>query len=261
MEAELNPRAQLEAEYLKRRAKNQSYSLRAFAKLLDLPSGRVSQLLSEKRRFTPRVGEQIADRLQYDPRQKDRLLRAIAATRGKTGAPRLARPRATYRSLDMNQFRLIAEPIHFSILSLLETTGFDGQPSTVAARLGVSAVEARAAIRRLEEAGLVRREEDGRVELSGAPGLATSHDVPSAALRRAHRKVLEETIAALEAVPVEERDVTSVTLAIDPGRLPEAKRRLKELRRELGAYLEGGDRREVYRLNIQLVPVTRGRRT
>lgn len=254
MDNDFTPRAQLEAQYLKRRQKNQGYSLRAFAKLLDLPSGRLSQLLTEKRRFTLKMGEKIALRLQLDPREKDQLLRAIRASRGAPSAPP-AKP-ATFRSLDMNQFRLIADPLHFSILSLLETAGFDGRSATVAGRLGVSVVEARRALQRLETAGLVKGAE-GSIALSGEPGLATSHDVASAALQKAHRKVLEEAIGALERVPVEERDFTSVTLAVDPARLPEAKRRLRELRREVGAFLEAGQRREVYRLNVQLLPLTR----
>ena len=157
----------------------------------------------------------------------------------------------------MDQFEAIADPVHFSILSLLETKGFSGLPKDIAAQLNLDIVEARAAAERLVRLGLLRFDARGRLRLAKSPGLTTSHDVRSAALRRAHRKVLEESIAALEDVPVELRDITSITMAIDPAKLPEAKERLRELRRSLSDFLETGNRTEVYRLNVQLVPVTR----
>ncbi|MGZ3740999.1 MAG: DUF4423 domain-containing protein, partial [Bdellovibrionota bacterium] len=62
---------------------------------------------------------------------------------------------------------------------------------------------------------------------------------------------------AIEAVPTEERDITSMTMAIDPRRLPLAKTLIRKFRFRLADLLETGDRTEVYNLNVQLVPVTK----
>lgn len=249
-----NPKNWLEEEYLRRKRVNPAYSLRAFARLLDLPSGRLSQLLSEKRRLTPALGKKIALRLSYDPERAGHFLETIHQSR-KSHTPVAARSSGRYAPLDMDQFQSIADPLHFSILSLLELDEFDGSLREAAKRLGISPVEARAAVERLERLGLL--ESAPKLRLTRSPGLTTSHDVQSAALRHAHRKVLEEAAASLDEVAVELRDLTSITMAIDPARLPEAKKRLRELRRSLSEFLEGGKKQEVYRLNIQLVPVTR----
>jgi hypothetical protein len=246
----MNPRQILEKEFLTRRQRNPHYSLRAFSKMLGVPSGRVSQLLTEKRRFTPKLGAKIVKSLNYDPRQAQDFLRAIGETR-KPGIAEV--PPAS--SLDMEKYETIADPVHFAILSLLETENFAGTAAAVAARLSISTVEARRALRRLITVELVKAEGDA-FRLAGKPGLATSQDISSAAIRRAHRQHLAENAAALEEVAVELRDISSITMAVDPARLPEAKKRIQDFRRSLSAFLEGGVKREVYRIDIQLVPLT-----
>jgi uncharacterized protein (TIGR02147 family) len=249
-----NARLWLESEYLARRRKNPAYSLRAFAKLLDLPSGRLSQLLSQKRRLTPALSRKIAERLGYDPEKTSRLVNLAQQLRRSENQPATE---ATFRQLSMDQFQSIADPVHFSILSLAETDGFQGEPRWVARRLGLGASESRAALDRLVRLGLMKQAANGLYSLAQAPGLTTSHDIPSAAIRHSHKAVLAEAIEQLDLVPVEERDVTSITMAIDPERLPEAKLRIREFRRALNAFLEQGKKKEVYRLNIQLVPVSK----
>jgi uncharacterized protein (TIGR02147 family) len=248
-----DPRVWLEAEYLERRQRNPAYSLRAFAKLLDLPSGRVSQLLSQKRPFTKNLGQRIALRLNYDPVKTHRLLTAIQTTR----AGRRIRPsQEKYRALDMDEFQLIADPNHFAILSLVETENFQGGEKEAAAHFGISRIEARAAIERLIRIGLLKKK-GKRIALASSPGLATTSDIRSAALRESHKKVLDHARESIDSVALELRDITSMTMAIDPSRLPEAKEKIKLMRRSLSEFLEKGHRTDVYRLNIQLVPVTK----
>jgi uncharacterized protein (TIGR02147 family) len=253
----LSPGQWLETEYLRRRKKNQAYSLRAFARLLDLPSGRVSQLLSRKRNFTPELGRKIALQLSFDPVTAQSFLASIEGTRQKKSIAPAAAASRELTALPMDQFEAIADPIHFAILSLLETKSFSGLEKDIAQRLALDVVEARAASERLTRLGLTRLDPKGRLRLANSPGLATTHDVQSAAIRRYNRKVMQEAEASLEEVAVELRDITSITMAIDPARLPEAKEKLKALRRAMSDFLESGNRTEVYRLNVQLVPVTK----
>lgn len=245
----MEPREILAAEYLARREKNPAYSLRAFSNFLEIPSGRVSQLLSEKRPFTRKLGEKIASRLNYDPEKKQKFLDGIESVR--RGMPVKA---SELRPVDLDLFQSIADPIHFAILSLMETRDF--REAEISSRLGISPVEAREAVGRLLRVGLLKREK-GKLELSQAPGLSTPNDIASPALRESHKRIFAHSVACLEEVAVELRDITSITMAIDPARLPEAKTRLREMRRSLMEFLEGGKKEEVYRLNVQLVPVSK----
>jgi uncharacterized protein (TIGR02147 family) len=87
--------------------------------------------------------------------------------------------------------------------------------------------------------------------------LETSHDVASAALRKSHKQTLEQAIEALDNVELSQRDITSITMAIDVKKIPLAKEMIRKFRRELAAALETDKRTEVYNLNVQLVPVSK----
>jgi uncharacterized protein (TIGR02147 family) len=124
----------------------------------------------------------------------------------------------------------------------------------MAERLGLSATEVRAAVERLIRLGLLTRR-GGKLVSSGR--CTTTQDVPSAALKRFHRQGLERAIDALEGVEIEDRDITSITMAVDHRKVPAAKAQIRKFRRQLAKSLESGERDEVYQLSIQLVPITR----
>ncbi len=243
----------LESEYLARRQRNAAYSLRAFAKFLDLPSGRLSQLLSKKRRFTPKIGKKIASRLNFDPWKTEQLLRSIEALRkGSSLAPTVP-----YSPIAMDQFQTIADPVHFSVLSLLELDNFQGKPTAVAEKLAISVVEARGVLARLQRVGLVQIDKSGAYSLTAQEARATTTDISFAALRECHKRLLRDSIDLIDTVPIELRDVTSITMAIDSKKLAEAKKKIRDFRRSMAEFLESGKKKEVYRMNIQLLPVTK----
>lgn len=69
--------AWLYQEYYRRREKNPAFSLRAFARILEISSGRMSELLSQKRRLTEAMALKIAEKLKYPPLMKQQLISII----------------------------------------------------------------------------------------------------------------------------------------------------------------------------------------
>ena len=222
-------REHLETEFLKRRRKNPRFSLRAYAHYLGLPPGRLSELMSGKRRFSLALADRVTQRLGAPPVDK--------------------------RKLAEDELKLIADWQHFAILSLLRCNGLRPDPRAMAVRLGISATEARIALDRLQRLGLVKRSGDRWART--AKDLCTTTDIASSALRESHRQALEHAMRSLDETPVEARSVTSVTMAIDPSKLPQAKRLIASFESAMETLLEMGDRTEVYNLNIQLVPLTK----
>jgi uncharacterized protein (TIGR02147 family) len=80
--------------------------------------------------------------------------------------------------------------------------------------------------------------------------------MPNSSIRKNHAQCLELALDALERVPIELRDFSGMIIAADPELLPEAKQRIRALRREITEILEGGKKKEVYRLSIQLFPLS-----
>ena len=78
-------------------------------------------------------------------------------------------------------------------------------------------------------------------------------------MRDFHKQMLEMATQRLASVDPEDRegrDITGVSMAVDPMRVRVAKRKIAKFRKELMKYLEKGHRTEVYHLGIQLFPLT-----
>lgn len=259
----LSPRIQLQEEFNRRKARNRHYSLRAFARALDLPPGRLSEILSDKRPMTLELGEKISASLGFSPEIRKHFLEKVRQTRrersswkkieqGSAEAPDPAQ--SDFEQLSEDSFQVLADWYHFAIFVLIETDDFDPSLLWIAKRLDISTIEARSAIERLDRIGLIEEKRGSWV--TTRKNLTTSHEVSSSALKHSHRQDLERAISSLEEVPIELRDITSVTMAIDPARLPEAKKMIAAFRRKLCRYLESGKKKEVYNLNVQLVPIS-----
>ena len=64
----------LRQEFSARQAKNRRYSQRAFARHLEIPSGRLSELLSGKRRLTASLARRLGMKLAYPPEKIEALV-------------------------------------------------------------------------------------------------------------------------------------------------------------------------------------------
>ncbi|MBO9668301.1 MAG: DUF4423 domain-containing protein [Bdellovibrio sp.] len=86
--------------------------------------------------------------------------------------------------------------------------------------------------------------------------MSTPRNIPSAKIREGHRQFILRAADALEAHSVDQRDITGITMAINRKKFAEAKGLIEDFRRRLSTFLETGPRDSVYRLNVQLFPLT-----
>lgn len=248
----LSPRVLLQKVWEDRFERNPSYSRRAFAKSLSIPPGRLSELMSGKRAFTASHLDKIATALALPSEKRRAMFAAWVSERQIVASDELTQAKV---KVSDELFAVIAEWPHYAILSLVCTSGFRPSYAWVAMRLGISAVEVRTCVDRLVRCGLLLKLDRRWVPTHRA--ICTDTDVYSAALRRSHRESLEQAIDAIESVPLLLRHFTSTTMAIDPAKLPQAKRLIESFHAAMETLLESGTPREVYNLNIQLIPVTR----
>lgn len=255
-----NPIDWLRNEYSERRSRNPRYSLRAFAAHLGISSGPLTEILLQKRELTARQAEVFAKKLEFSPEERDALLKLIenknSTKRRKKTLIKFAKV-GLGNALSEDTFRFIADWYHFAILSLLLTHDCKSEPKWIGERLGISATEVRLALDRMKKLGLIEKTKLG---WKNKGPLSTTTEVPSKALRRFHRQVLEQAAASLEEVPLEMRDITSMTFAMNMEKMSEAKKLIRKFRTNMAFLLEEGKTTEVYRLNIQLVPVTKERK-
>lgn len=237
-----------------RQTRNPAYSLRGFAKTLGVSHSSLSQILSGKRPLTKKSAVRIADRLSLSPEQRTRLIEIAENSKAITRkTPKSETHTASeFMVLEMDQFRLISEWYHYAILCLLEFPRNSVSPEWLATRLGIPQRDVVGALGRLQRLGLIDGTESPRLTLKRK--LATSTET-SPALRKSHRTTLQKAEVSLETDPVTLRDFSSVTMAIDPDLIPQAKEEIRRFRRALSRFLESGTKRRVYTLGIQLFPI------
>lgn len=245
----------LKNELAQRISKNPRYSLRSFASLLDTNIGTLSAILNGKRKLTPTTAEKFCRRLNYSPARQQEILRKITQSKSSSKSPA---PMAT--ELDQEYFRLISEWYHYAILQMinLDDYGTDDQhlrPSWFAKKLGISTAEAKLAIDRLLELGMVTKNKHGFLVRSKDAYTTKDKNVTGPALIAWQKQLREKAIHSLENDPIELRSMNSMTMAIDPEKIEEARVLIQEFQERLAEFLTKDQKKKVYQLTVSLFPL------
>ncbi|RYZ68697.1 MAG: TIGR02147 family protein, partial [Proteobacteria bacterium] len=145
---------------------------------------------------------------------------------------------------------------YFAVFNLLPLEDFEGCPFWISKRLRITTTEAKQALERLERIGMIARNLEGHY-FQTQNDFKTTSDLADLSIRQGHYQNLDLARRSLDEDAVLERDFSEITMAIDPQDLPMAKEKIKKFRRELCTELESKRRREVYRMCVQLFPLTR----
>jgi hypothetical protein len=245
----------LQDELASRCARNPNYSLRSFAKLLEVSPSALSALLSAKRPITHKMKERLGLKLGLNLSD---LRKLRSHPHGNTKLNLDSTDKESFQQITIDSFTIISEPYHYALLELIKTKNFKWEPKWLAQRLQVTVSEVKIAIERLERVGLLDRDENGNL-FDPTKGFSTDirEGLSSQAQRRFQQRSLEQAISAVQLVPVHLRDNTSMTMAINGKDLPKAKQMIKDFRRRFCSQLEANmSLNEVYQLTISFIPLT-----
>lgn len=232
-------------EFANAQARNPGYSMRAYAKRVGISQPAISQILSGKRPLTKKTAEKILVGLDKSPTE---ILSVLGDEPDNS---------EDFKPLNMDSYHLIADWYYYAILSLAETKDFVSSPAWIANRLGISERTVKEAVERLLRLDLLlRHPKTNRLSVTGAQLEALS-PTANPALKKAARQNLELSEAALEETQFEERDFTAMTLCFDPDKMSEAKKMIKNFRRNFAKAMESHPKKEVYKITIQLFPLTK----
>jgi uncharacterized protein (TIGR02147 family) len=243
----------LKSDFKQRVGRNPSYSLRAFARDLGISAGAASEILSGVRPLSRRFIRTVLPRLPLSAKTKESVEVLLKLETG--GAPLAYEAIEASDEINEIRYQILASGLHFAILSLTETADFRSDPAWIARRLGVDLKRTEEALGRLEALGYLTRLKDQYVV--GSPRYKSSDGVPLSALRLAHKETLELAARAVDDCPIEKRQVSSITMAIDPDKLSLAKEMIAEFFDQLSILLESGEKREVYCFSQQLFPLSK----
>jgi uncharacterized protein (TIGR02147 family) len=255
-------RQYLQSELLKRCKSNPRYSLRAFAKFLQLESSYLSKVLQGKRSVTESLLEKVRQPLGLDPNEVQRFQgQARQLRQMRSGNQALDAENAAalgeFHPLTLDAFHLISDWYHYAILELTTVDLFKSNPKWIARALDIPVPLVNNALERLLRLGLLKRSSENQQLKTTGNNTTVGNPFSAAAFRKLQQDVLRMALRALEEVPIAERDQSSVTLAIDIERLPEAKERIRNFRRAFAAQMQrSGTKNSVYQLGISFYPVS-----
>ena len=246
-------RSWLSAEFSKKRENNPSFSLRAFAKFLNISPAALSQVLSGKREFSKKNILKIAQKFSLSPIETKELLKSA---KQKEFNDDDESPMELIR-LENDRFRVISDWYHIAILSLAKLKDNRSDPQWVADQLSISVLEARDALHRLKRLKFIT-EKNGKLQRLLEKPLSVITPTPSSAIRKYHKQNLALAQKAIDEVSMEERELSAITMAIDLKKLDQARILITKFKRKLARFLEAGKQQRVYTLSVQLFPVSKG---
>jgi uncharacterized protein (TIGR02147 family) len=251
----------LREELARRTRVNPQYSLRSFAKQLGIDASLLSKILKNQRALTLDNAKKILKKSQMPPSDKKLFWSSLVEEREQSygnfdevSNDFVNEERVVDESLLPHEsFELIASPHHYILTELTRTKDFKSDIPWIAKRLNLSVSETRETVSRLLKVGLIAKE--GEV-LVRNPGRFTTADknVTDSALKHHQRKILEKALQALDEVPLESRSQNSMTIAINPKKIPIAKQMIQDFVNQLSNVLESGPLEEVYQLSVSLFP-------
>jgi uncharacterized protein (TIGR02147 family) len=246
---ETNIKTMLLKELTHRQTRNSAYSLRAFARDLNVGATTLSDVLADKRNFSKTNLKKVMEKMMLSPVEKDILEKQNTDKSVRTSAE------IERTHLSDDTFHLIADWYYLAILNLAKIPHNKGaNPAWTAKRLGIKMDQAEEALKRLLRLELIKKTRH-QIFRTSKP-LTTSNDIPSEAIRKHHNQNLLLAEKSLHNDPIAVRDFGSVTMSVNLENLPRAKEILFKTRKKIAALLEEGPVSEVYTLSFQLFPLT-----
>ena len=243
----------LSKELASRIARNNLYSLRAFAKSLEVDPAVISRVLSGARSLSTPVAERISIRLNLKPEKREQFIKSAVTARTGT-KKQIALPAKSFDEIDIETFRVISDWYHYAILELTFVKEIQNNPRWIGKVLGISVIQAKLAVHRLLHLGLLEIK-NGKLTKTKINITTSNKTVTTPALRQYQKQILEKALHSLENDPIGVRNMTGMTMAISPEKLPEAKVYIEEFMKNMCTLLETGSNRQVYQLGINLYPL------
>jgi uncharacterized protein (TIGR02147 family) len=261
----LDYRIYLKEAFDESKSANPFFSYRMLAEALGLDTSNLFRILHQDAHLPARCQPQALAFLGLSGRSAEyyTLLIAYARERGANAKKEILDKALSLRDVSRRQLEEEQLASYFgnwwavAIRSLLEVTEGCSVPAELSRRLvpSVSESEVDGALKVLEKLGLVKKASSGRLVLAEAH-VTAGGKVQTKVLRQFQRQILNLASESLERFPREERDVSTLTLAVDALAFSEIREILRECRRQIQKCVEDAKKPDrVMQLSMAFFPI------
>lgn len=235
---------------------NPQYSLRAYARDLEIHPGTLAKVINGERPLPLKNSQTIMNKLKLSPAERTLFMESLLRRKTNIDNIKIDPLDARY-IVDESNYKVLAEWEHFIVTDLFDLPDFEATVKDIAARLEITQLRAEVVAENLITSGLLTKDEKGKLYRVHS-SVKTTEDIKSQALKEAHMETLKIGMKKLEEIEVELRDFSSSAMAIDVDQLLEAKTIIREFRQKMAALLrDGRNKTDVYQLAIQFYPLTK----
>lgn len=231
----------LQNEFERKKEVNPSYSLRSYAKQLDIHASCLSVILRGKRPLTKKLVDRFIEKLSLGEAD----LKYIQSDEGYH-----------YENLSLDILALTADWKHDAVLELLKWDDVVHEDSWIAKTLGLSITETQIIIERLHRLELIKVENNKYI-LTHDNTEFQIENLTNAALKKYQKLSIERSAKALDETDISKRYHGTMVMSINESLISEAKQALRDFRLKFCQDLQSqGNFNQVYQLNLGFYPLT-----
>lgn len=254
----------LKALYDARRQASPIFSYRFMAQRLDVDAGQLSRILQGKLHLPQRALAATIQLCRLEGREaayfEELMRRARAktpeeASRSQERLDALKVPAAGEVESGQSEYYALWHHSVVRALASLEAMPQDAPTIARSCRPALTEREADESLGLLERLALLRRDGSGRL-VPSEPHIAPHRSAPPELLRQWHSQAMSQARTSLEKTPPAERDMSTMTVAVNASDLAKVREWIADLRRQvrsLAANTAAPDR--VFQVNVQCFPV------
>jgi uncharacterized protein (TIGR02147 family) len=260
----------LEALYQGLRRRRTSYSYVEFAEDLGFSKTNVIHLIIRgKRPLTVKSADRIASAIALKGHARRFFFLLVRYQNSRQAAEREIlfqqildlKGQSLHSKTSKAQLDFFSEWYHVVIYELTFSPRFRSDPKWIAAHIfpTIRVDEARKSLALLESLQLIRYEDSLNRHIPTRRQITTGDDIASVAVTRYHHKMIDLGKRSLTEVRDQQRDITSIAIAIPDDCVPQLKAAISRFRKEILALVDpkAEESNIVYQMNLQLFPVTR----
>jgi uncharacterized protein (TIGR02147 family) len=236
-------RAFIRARYAFLKATRPGFSYRSFARRAGFSSGSFLKLVADgQRNLSQDSIDRVAKGLGLDRREAEVFEALVLFGQVSTAAARsrqydrLAKlvDHDPLAQLERAHYEAYSSWYPFVIRELAGRPDFQEDPEWIGRRLcpRVRPAAVKRAVEQLQRLGLLARDDEGRLRPSTRT-LSTGAEVSSLSVVNFHKRMLELATGALDRLPRDRRNVTGVTVTLNPKQYARVVELISELRREI----------------------------
>ncbi len=264
-----NYRQYLKDYYLAQKQANPKFSIRYFAKKANFPShGLLNYLMEGKRNLSKRTLVKLVSGLGMNKEQALYFENLVFFNQAQTLDEKnfyyekiLHGPgKSKFKKMETSQLQIFRRWYSIAIREMLNLDGFRSNHAWISERLlpPVDPGEVEESINLLLTSGLIKKTANGF--RASDPDITTDDEVKSFLVKSYHAQMMKMAAWAQDEVPVNERDISSVCFSIRESELPNLKKQLQLMRKELRSFAaEDGKGERIVQVNMQLFPLTKGK--